>query len=584
MCGGYGVRGDKGDPGPPGPPGPEGPVGPPGPEGGPPGPAGPPGDPGVSITFRGTWNAGEAYPAGSLVTTDNGLFVTDEEVSAGLAPPSAPWEEMISWSEITGPAGATGATGPQGPQGPAGPAGGGGAVTTVEMMLAEDPFHVAHRGSGAEFPEHTMAAYESAVAAGCRYIEVSVGLTSDGVLVCLHDQTLDRTTNGTGPIGSHTWSDVRNNVTTELNTLLGMNWRDQQLPSLREVMDRFFNRVVIFLEPKTNASVVPLQQMLMNEYPNFQDSVIWKSYYGSNTWTWAKQTAQMTTWAYLDADTPNEDLDAIDDLVDMWGLPIAMANSRMQEIVARGKPCISWEVHRKSDVTRLVANGVQGMMCSQWIYVTGSIPFAASDDFISGVKSPGNMGLEGYNPLLALQYNENGEAFFADPNARTAMLGRLSYTTPPASYTITFEMKWDTLPGPAAHSGFAFAKPDDTTYRFSSTLNASGGYHLVMRASGNMQLYSHTAGVAAGTLLAQSYAGAIPAAAVPVAGTYMTFEVSVTPTTVTVTRTDLDESVEGRSISAANTTYRGGWMHLSTGSVTNIPETPYWRNISVATA
>lgn len=580
MCGGYGVRGDKGDPGPPGPPGPEGPPGPPGPEGGPPGPPGPPGEPGTSIVFQGDWDAGTSYPAGSLVATGDGLFITSTNV-VGVAPPAAPWEEVVPWSEITGPPGATGATGPPGPTGPAGPAGGGGAVVTIPMMLAEDPFYVAHRGSGAEFPEHTMAAYEAAVAAGCRYIEVSVGITNDGVLVCLHDQTLDRTTNGEGPLLAHTWADVRNNIATEMSTLLGVNWRDQQLPTLREVMDRFFNKVVIFLEPKTNESVVPLQQMLLNEYPNFQDSVIWKSYYGSNTWSWAKQTAQMTTWAYLDADTPDTDLDEIDDLVDMWGLPIAMADARMQEIVARGKPCISWEVHRKADVTRLVANGVQGMMCSQWIYVTGDIPFAASDDFISGVKAPGNMGLEGYNPLLALQYNENGEAFFADPNQRTALLGRLSYVTPPASYTITFSMKWIVVPGPAAHSGFAFAKPDDTPYRFSSTANLSGGYHIVMRGSGNMQLYSHTAGVAAGTLLAQSYAGAIPPAAVPQPDTYMTFQITVTPTTITVTRTDLDESVEGREISADDTTYRGGYMHLSTGSVVNVSETPYWRDVVV---
>ena len=103
----------------------------------------------------------------------------------------------------------------------------------------------------------------------------------------------------------------------------------------------------------------------------------------------------------------------------------------------------------------------------------------------------------------------------------------------------------------------------------------------VMRGSGNMQLYSHTAGVAAGTLLAQSYAGAIPPAAVPQPDTYMTFQITVTPTTITVTRTDLDESVEGREISANDTTYRGGYMHLSTGSVVNVSETPYWRDVVV---
>lgn len=584
VCGGYGIRGDKGDPGPPGPPGPAGPPGPPGPEGGPPGPPGPQGEPGTDIVFQGAWDADEQYAAGSLVTTDDGIFATGEDVAAGIAPPEAPWTEVVPWDDITGPPGATGATGATGPQGPAGPSGGGGAVNTIEMMLTEDPFYIAHRGSGAEFPEHTMAAYEAAVAAGATYIEVSAGITADGVLVCLHDQTLDRTTNGSGTLLSHTWADVRNNIATDQNTLLGSNWREQPLPALRDVMDRFFNKVVIFLEPKTNASVVPLQQMLMNEYPNFQDSVVWKVYYGSNTLTWAKNTAQMITWAYVDADTDNAQLDAVDDLVDMWGLPIAMTDARMQQIVARGKPCITWEVHRKSDVTRLVANGVQGMMCAQWIYVTKEIPFALDDDFATGVKSPGNMGLEGYNPLQALQYTVDGEAFFADPNGRTELLGRISDATPPSSYTVAFSMKWDVIPTATIHSGFAFCKADDTPYRFSSTLNLSGGYHIVMRASGNMQLYRHEAGVASGVLLAQSYSGSIPAAAVPVAGTYMSFLISVTPSQITVTRTDLDVSVPGRTITTTDTTHRGGWMHLSTGSVVNVSETPYWRDISVTPA
>jgi glycerophosphoryl diester phosphodiesterase len=54
---------------------------------------------------------------------------------------------------------------------------------------------IAHRGASAYAPEHTLAAYRLAVEQGADYIEQDLALTRDGVLICLHDDTLERTTN-----------------------------------------------------------------------------------------------------------------------------------------------------------------------------------------------------------------------------------------------------------------------------------------------------------------------------------------------------------------------------------------------------
>lgn len=54
---------------------------------------------------------------------------------------------------------------------------------------------IAHRGASAYAPEHTRAAYELAIAQGADYVEQDLGVTKDGVLVCLHDDSLERTTN-----------------------------------------------------------------------------------------------------------------------------------------------------------------------------------------------------------------------------------------------------------------------------------------------------------------------------------------------------------------------------------------------------
>src|SRR5205085_11649127 len=53
---------------------------------------------------------------------------------------------------------------------------------------------IAHRGASGYAPEHTLAAYQLAMDQGADFIEQDLGVTKDGVLVCLHDDTLERTT------------------------------------------------------------------------------------------------------------------------------------------------------------------------------------------------------------------------------------------------------------------------------------------------------------------------------------------------------------------------------------------------------
>src|SRR5918993_4701649 len=54
---------------------------------------------------------------------------------------------------------------------------------------------IAHRGASAYAPEHTIEAYTLALAQGAEFVEQDLAVTKDGVLVCIHDLTLDRTTN-----------------------------------------------------------------------------------------------------------------------------------------------------------------------------------------------------------------------------------------------------------------------------------------------------------------------------------------------------------------------------------------------------
>ena len=61
-----------------------------------------------------------------------------------------------------------------------------------------------HRGYSGKYPENTMLAFRKAAEAGCDGIELDVQLTKDGKLVVIHDETVDRTTDGTGFVRYYT--------------------------------------------------------------------------------------------------------------------------------------------------------------------------------------------------------------------------------------------------------------------------------------------------------------------------------------------------------------------------------------------
>ena len=70
------------------------------------------------------------------------------------------------------------------------------------------PHAFAHRGGAAHAPENSWTAFEHAIKLGYAYLETDARATSDGRLMAFHDRTLDRVTDGSGPIGSRTYREV----------------------------------------------------------------------------------------------------------------------------------------------------------------------------------------------------------------------------------------------------------------------------------------------------------------------------------------------------------------------------------------
>jgi glycerophosphoryl diester phosphodiesterase len=93
---------------------------------------------------------------------------------------------------------------------------------------------IAHRGGSLEAPENTMAAFRHAIGLGVRYVELDVQMTRDGELVVIHDETLDRTTDGTGPVQGYTLDEIRR---FDAGAKFSPEYSGERIPTLREVLE-----------------------------------------------------------------------------------------------------------------------------------------------------------------------------------------------------------------------------------------------------------------------------------------------------------------------------------------------------------
>ncbi len=122
------------------------------------------------------------------------------------------------------------------------------------------PIVIAHRGASWFAPEHTIAAYDRAVSDGADYIEQDVHRTADGVLVVIHDGTLDRTARGpasdcTGPVWEKTHAMLRNcDFGSWFNEAYperaSSSYSGLRIMTLEEVIQRYRGRAGLYVEMK----------------------------------------------------------------------------------------------------------------------------------------------------------------------------------------------------------------------------------------------------------------------------------------------------------------------------------------------
>lgn len=133
---------------------------------------------------------------------------------------------------------------------------------------------IAHRGASSIAPENTIAAFTKAIDLGVEYIEVDVRFSVEDSIMVIHDETLDRTTNGSGNVNQINYQQLKE-LSAGYAKKFGSEFKDEKIPTLFDVLDLAKGNVKVCIDIK-NSSEGPILDMV--ERMNMKNSVYIMSY------------------------------------------------------------------------------------------------------------------------------------------------------------------------------------------------------------------------------------------------------------------------------------------------------------------
>jgi glycerophosphoryl diester phosphodiesterase len=107
-------------------------------------------------------------------------------------------------------------------------------MTPNRWLRPASPLVIAHRGHSIAVPENTLEAYRQAIEIGTDMIECDVNMTRDGVLVMIHDWTVDRTTDGSGAVSGLTFEEIGR---LDAGSWFGPEYRGLRIPTTVDTIE-----------------------------------------------------------------------------------------------------------------------------------------------------------------------------------------------------------------------------------------------------------------------------------------------------------------------------------------------------------
>jgi len=231
-------------------------------------------------------------------------------------------------------------------------------------MTITQPLNIAHRGASGEAPENTLAAFLLAVEQGCDAIELDVHLSKDGELVVCHDETIDRTTTGSGAIRDLTVAELKR---ADAGVKFGEKYASERLPLLEEVFAAMPAHMMINVETKDtvfDGKVNRKLAELMNR-ANRVENVVVSSFYHKSLVELVHLLPEAKIGLLYASDFASHVRVADAVPVPVYSLHPnyrLLHASDIREAAERGIQMYPWTVNREETMRELIAAGVSGII------------------------------------------------------------------------------------------------------------------------------------------------------------------------------------------------------------------------------
>ncbi len=221
----------------------------------------------------------------------------------------------------------------------------------------------AHRGYSLGFPENTMLAFEEAIKTGTDRIELDVNITSDGVLIIMHDKTLDRTTDGEGVVTETSYAEIQK---LDAGSWKSSEFKGLKIPTLKQVFELAKGKCMLNLDLKEERVAKPMVKLA--DEMGMIDQIVVTGKIPAAVNTIREINKGVTMFYELEKeDVLNGPIEAVQSIRNE-NLPGCLVNFEavndtfMKECKLHGIAVYTWGVLQEEDMNRLISLGVDGIM------------------------------------------------------------------------------------------------------------------------------------------------------------------------------------------------------------------------------
>ncbi|MCJ0914773.1 MULTISPECIES: glycerophosphodiester phosphodiesterase family protein [Mammaliicoccus] len=131
--------------------------------------------------------------------------------------------------------------------------------------LDKDYLNIAHRGASGSKPEHTYASYDKAIKQNADYTELDLQMTKDKKLIAMHDNKVDRTTNGTGLVKDKTLKEIKS---LDAGSWFDKKYKNEKVPELNDILNKYKDKTNFYIETKHPDMYPGMDKKLIKDLEN----------------------------------------------------------------------------------------------------------------------------------------------------------------------------------------------------------------------------------------------------------------------------------------------------------------------------